>query len=102
MNTGQRSIVFVDLGAGRLQPQEVETGRVAGESPEVLGGVEPGQRVVVLDDLLATGGTMAAAVDLLEQAGAQVQATACIIELAFLGGRDKLQVPTHSLISYEA
>ncbi|HLW28076.1 MAG TPA: adenine phosphoribosyltransferase [Kiloniellales bacterium] len=64
--------------------------------------VEPGQRVVVLDDLLATGGTMAAAVDLLEQAGAQVQATACIIELAFLGGRDKLQVPTHSLISYEA
>ena len=63
--------------------------------------VEPGQRVVVLDDLLATGGTMAAAVDLLERAGADVQAAACIIELAFLGGRDKLQVPTHSLIRYE-
>jgi len=46
VNTGERSIVFVDLGAGRLQPQEVETGRVAGEYTEVLAGVEPGQRVV--------------------------------------------------------
>ena len=52
--------------------------------------------------LLSTGGTMAAAVQLLEQAGADVQATACIVELSFLGGRDKLSVPTHSLITYDA
>lgn len=63
--------------------------------------VQPGQRVVVLDDLLATGGTMAAAIHLLERAGAQVQAAACIIELSFLKGREKLKVPAHSLIRYD-
>lgn len=46
VNTGERSVVFIDLGGGRLLPQEVETGRVAGEYTEVLAGVEPGQRVV--------------------------------------------------------
>src|SRR5690625_1369195 len=56
--------------------------------------VEPGQRVVILDDLLATGGTMAAAIHLLERTGARVEAVACIIELAFLNGRSKLKVPT--------
>jgi len=63
--------------------------------------VKPGQRVVVMDDLLATGGTMAASVDLLRRVGADVRAAACIIELAFLGGRQKLDVPTISLISYD-
>jgi Cu(I)/Ag(I) efflux system membrane fusion protein len=46
VNTGERAVVFVDLGAGRLQPQVVETGRAAGDYTEVLAGVEPGQRVV--------------------------------------------------------
>lgn len=46
VKTGERSVVFVELGAGRLLPREVETGRVAGEFTEVLAGVEPGQRVV--------------------------------------------------------
>lgn len=46
INTGERSLVFVDLGDGKLLPQEVETGRVAGDYTEVLSGVEPGQRVV--------------------------------------------------------
>lgn len=46
VNTGERSVVFVDLGGGRLLPQEVEIGRVAGEYTEVLAGLEPGQRVV--------------------------------------------------------
>ncbi|MDF2095761.1 adenine phosphoribosyltransferase [Aquibaculum arenosum] len=64
--------------------------------------VQPGQRVVVLDDLLATGGTMAAAVHLLQRAGAEVCAAACIVELNFLGGRDKLPVPAHSLLTYDA
>jgi RND family efflux transporter MFP subunit len=44
--TGDRALVFVDMGAGKLMPHEVETGRVAGNYAEILSGVEPGQRVV--------------------------------------------------------
>lgn len=44
--TGERAVVFVDMGAGKLMPHEVEVGRVAGEQTEILAGVEPGQRVV--------------------------------------------------------
>ncbi len=62
--------------------------------------VRPGQRVVVLDDLLATGGTMSASVALLRKVGADVVGAACIIELAFLKGRDKLDLPCASLIVY--
>jgi adenine phosphoribosyltransferase len=64
--------------------------------------IRPGQRVVVLDDLLATGGTMAAAIALLRKVGADVRAAACIIELAFLGGRAKLTVPFSSVVSYDS
>jgi len=46
VRTGDRSLVFVDMGGGRLMPQDVETGRAAGELVEVLAGLEPGQRVV--------------------------------------------------------
>jgi adenine phosphoribosyltransferase len=63
--------------------------------------VVPGQRVVILDDLLATGGTAAAAVHLLRSVGAEVAAAAFIIELSFLAGRDKLDLPVHTLISYD-
>ena len=61
-----------------------------------------GQRVIVLDDLLATGGTMAAAVNLVRTVGGSVTGTACIIELAFLAGRKRLDVPVHSVLSYDA
>jgi len=64
--------------------------------------VTPGQRVVVLDDLLATGGTMAASVALLRQVGADVRACATIIELTFLNGRDRLDVPVSALIRYDS
>jgi len=64
--------------------------------------IRPGQRVVVLDDLLATGGTLTAAIALLRKAGAEVTAAACIIELAFLSGRSRLDVPFTSVISYES
>jgi adenine phosphoribosyltransferase len=63
--------------------------------------VKPGQRVVILDDLMATGGTMAAAVDLFREMGAEVVGTACIIELNFLKGRDRLNVPFTSLVQYD-
>ena len=64
--------------------------------------VKNGQRVVILDDLLATGGTMAAAIKLLGQGGADVVGTACIIELTFLNGRSKLNgVPFETLVAYD-
>lgn len=62
--------------------------------------VHRGQRVVVLDDVLATGGTMGAAIGLLRKAGAVVPAAACIIELSFLEGRKRLDVPFSSLVTY--
>ncbi|MCK4939944.1 MAG: adenine phosphoribosyltransferase [Rhodospirillaceae bacterium] len=60
-----------------------------------------GSKVVVLDDLLATGGTMNAAIDLCSKAGAEVVGSAAIIELSFLNGRQHLDVPFDSLISYD-
>ena len=63
--------------------------------------IHPGQRVAVLDDLLATGGTMAAGVELLRKVGGNVVAGACIIELSFLRGREKLDLPFTSLIAYD-
>ena len=64
--------------------------------------VEKGTRVVLVDDLLATGGTMAAAVTLLETVGAVVPAAACIIELTFLGGRSKIAPPVEALLQYDS
>jgi len=61
-----------------------------------------GKRVVLVDDLLATGGTMAAAIRLLEQVGAVVPAAACIIELTFLEGRKKVSVPVEALLQYDS
>jgi adenine phosphoribosyltransferase len=64
--------------------------------------VKPGQRVVVVDDLLATGGTMAAGITLLRQVGAVVPAAAALIELTFLGGRARLDVPVETLVTYDS
>jgi adenine phosphoribosyltransferase len=63
--------------------------------------IEAGQRVVVVDDLLATGGTAAAAVRLCRMVGADVVGTAFIMELKGLKGRGKLDVPVTSLLDYE-
>jgi adenine phosphoribosyltransferase len=61
-----------------------------------------GARVLVHDDLLATGGTAEALCGLVERAGAQVVGCAFVIELAFLSGRERLsRYDVHSLISYE-
>lgn len=64
--------------------------------------ITPGRRVVVVDDLVATGGTMRAAIDLVRQRGGIVTAAACIIELGFLGGRNRLDVPFTSMIVYDS
>jgi adenine phosphoribosyltransferase len=64
--------------------------------------VQPGQRVVVVDDLLATGGTMSAGIELLRKVGAVVPAAAALIELTFLSGRQRLDVPFESLVAYDS
>lgn len=60
----------------------------------------PGQRIVVVDDLLATGGTMAAAIDLLRRLNSDVRGAACIVELDFLKGRSKIDVQFDALVNY--
>ena len=65
--------------------------------------VRPGTRVLVHDDLLATGGTAKAKFDLVRQLGGEVVGAAFVIELAFLPGREALApVPVHSLLSYDS
>jgi len=63
--------------------------------------IAPGRRILLLDDVLATGGTMRACVDLVRQTGAVVVACAFVVELGFLEGRAKLDnVEVFSLIKY--
>ena len=57
--------------------------------------------MVLVDDLLATGGTMAAGIELLRQVGAVVPAVAALIELTFLNGRRRLDVPCDALVAYD-
>jgi adenine phosphoribosyltransferase len=65
-------------------------------------GVSPGQRVLVVDDLLATGGTVDACCRLLERCGARIVGCAFLIDLKFLGGARRIApYPAFSLIHYE-
>jgi adenine phosphoribosyltransferase len=65
--------------------------------------LHPGMRVLVHDDLLATGGTAHALCELVEQVGAEVVGCGFLVELKALGGRERLaSYPTHALLSYEA
>ncbi len=64
--------------------------------------IQPGQRVIIADDLLATGGTAAATAALVEKLGGEVVALAFLVELTFLGGREKLaKYPVRSLLAYD-
>jgi adenine phosphoribosyltransferase len=61
----------------------------------------PDERVLLVDDVLATGGTAAGAVRLVHDLGADVVATAFVIELSFLGGRARLgHLPVHTIVQY--
>ena len=62
--------------------------------------ITPGQRVVIADDLLATGGTVNAAIRLVEQQGGSIIECAFLVELLFLGGREKVGHPVFSLIQF--
>ena len=63
--------------------------------------IKPGQRVLVVDDLLATGGTLAATIELIEKLGGEVVGTAFLIELLDLKGREKIKgYDIYSLLKY--
>lgn len=63
--------------------------------------LKPGARVLLVDDLLATGGTAAAAISLVHKLGAQILEVGFLIELKFLNGRQKLSgLPVRSLVAY--
>lgn len=62
--------------------------------------IKSGQRVVIVDDLLATGGTLEASVKLCEKVGGEVVGCSVVIELDFLNGRENLSAPCKSLVNY--
>ena len=63
--------------------------------------LKPGARVLLIDDLLATGGTSAAAIELMKKLGAQILEASFLIELKFLNGREKLKgFPVRSIVVY--
>ena len=65
--------------------------------------IHPGDRVLLVDDLLATGGTMAACCKLVESLRGEIVGTAFLIELAYLNGRKKLgDYPVHSILIYQS
>jgi len=64
--------------------------------------IPAGAKIVLVDDLLATGGTMAAAEELIQRTGAYIVANVCVIELDGLKGREKLSAPFESLLSCPA
>jgi adenine phosphoribosyltransferase len=66
-----------------------------------IDAVKPGSRVMLVDDLLATGGTASAAISLLKKIGAEIVDVSFLIELEFLGGRQKMQgLPVRSVVKY--
>src|SRR5215475_5499287 len=66
-----------------------------------IDALKPGSRVLLIDDLLATGGTAGAAATLVQKLGAQILEISFLIELSFLGGRQKLKgYPVRSLVVY--
>lgn len=65
-----------------------------------IDAVRPGDRILVIDDVLATGGTANAAVTLIRRQGAIVVGCGFLVELGFLGGRQKLDVPVSAVLKY--
>lgn len=77
---------------------ELEYGRSVLEMHE--DDIRPRQRVLICDDVLATGGTMKACVDLVEKLGGEVAGVAVLIELTGLNGRARVGRPVHSVVVY--
>ncbi len=82
-------------GRTESESYDLEYGSATIEIP--AGAVGPGTRVAIVDDVLATGGTLAAAVELARRCGADVVSAVVLIEIAALGGRARVGVPTSAL-----
>lgn len=99
---------FVPIRKPGKLPSEVETIEYDLEyGTDILeihrDAIKPGQRVAIVDDLLATGGTTAAAVKLIEKLGGQVVCLEFLIELTFLNGRNKLEgYDVQTLVQYDS
>ncbi len=78
---------------------ELEYGKTSFEIE--IDSIHPGDRVLIVDDLLATGGTARAAATLIERLGGKVVEVACLIELEGLHGRQNLKLPFYSMVSIE-
>ncbi len=64
--------------------------------------IKPGEKVLIVDDVLATGGTMKTTVDLVEKLGGKIMGIAFLVELNYLNGRKKLKgYPIYSLVHYD-
>jgi adenine phosphoribosyltransferase len=64
--------------------------------------IDPGEKVLLLDDLLATGGTIRAACDLVQRSGGEIVGLAFLVELSFLHGRDRLkEYDVYSILQYD-
>lgn len=87
-------------GATKTHSYALEYGQDTIEIQEGL--IREGQRAIVIDDLLATGGTASAAIHLAHSMGAAVVRALFVIELSFLRGREKLGVPVSSLLAYDS
>ena len=87
---------FVPIRKGGKLPGATEAESFALEYAEATlevhrDAIQPGERVLIVDDVLATGGTAAAAARLVERLGGLVAGIACLVELEFLGGRGRLE-----------
>ena len=92
--------------AGKLPAETIEVSYDLEYGNDRLGihrdAIQPGQRVVIVDDLLATGGTISTAIQLVEQLQGEIVGLAFLIELCYLNGRQKLAgYPVYSLVQYE-
>jgi adenine phosphoribosyltransferase len=102
----QLGVGFVPVRKKGKLPYRCETAAYALEYGEAIAemhvdALQPGERVVLIDDLLATGGTAAASIKLIQKVGAEVAAALFLIELGFLKGRANLQnVSVTAFINY--
>lgn len=92
--------------AGKLPPEveQLRYGLEYGEGTLEMQrhAISKGSRILLVDDLLATGGTARASCDLISKLGGEVAECAFVVELTFLNGRDKLfPVPTFSLVQFD-
>jgi adenine phosphoribosyltransferase len=102
----QMGIGFVPVRKpGKLPRETIEQEYALEYGTNVLSmhkdAIQPGEKVLIVDDLLATGGTMKATIDLVERLGGEVVGLAFLIELTFLHGRELITgYPIKSLLSY--